>query len=506
MKIHEIKQKSIIGAKWTVILSVIALPLSYIITILLGRVSEDALGIYALLNVFVTFVTTFIILGGSNVIIKYLPELKQENKLLFLKSYFFIILVVTILAIVFIYVFPELLMFIIGQGISSNITFYLIIFIPVIVFYSIFDYVLNGLIEIKISTLIKQLFVLGNFIIILSLFLLYREFFVENSFFIILGLFLIFYILMGILSFYFGLKAIMKKKENLKSFDNDNSFLNFLIPNFYFPKGFWKFLIFVHISTILVFAYDKVDQLFLINNLSISELGLYYAALQTAMLIRYVPIVIGSILLPTFSNMIASKDESMIPKYYRYIVKYNTLMTVIAALFCIFYSKEILSIFGPSYVENYLIIVILGTFFLMSSIGTVSPSIIIAKGKVKSYFINSFIQITFQIVLMFFLFSKIGILGLAISKGAGVLIAQIGLIIITYKIFGNFKDTLPREYIISVLTGILAITLYLIMPTTFLIQSMSFLVCLLIFLYLSKYSKKDLMLIFYILKRQKDAK
>lgn len=505
MKIKEIKQKSVSGAKWAVILSIIALPLSYITTILLGRVSEEALGIYALLNVFITFVTTFILLGGSNIIIKYLPELKQENKLRFLKSYLFIVIIVTILAMVSIYIFPEILTFIIGQATSSNVIIYLTFFIPIIVFYSIFDYVLNGLIEIKTSTLIKQLFVLGNFIIILFLFLFYREYFMENSFFIILGLFLIFYSFMGIMSFYFCLKAMMKK-DSLKSFHRDNSFLNFPIPKFYFPKGFWKFLIFVHLSTILVFAYDKVDQLFLIANLNISELGFYYAALQTAMLIRYVPTAIGGILLPTFSNMIASKDDAIIPKYYYYIVKYNTLMTVFAALVCIFFSKEILSIFGSSYVDGYLIVVILGTFFLVSSIGTVSPSIIIAKGSVKLYFINSFIQIFFQIVFMIFLFSKIGIIGLAISKGLGVVIAQIGLIIITYKIFGNIKDTLPKEYLISVLIGILAITLYLILPSNLLIQSISFFFCLLIFLYLGKYSKNDLMIIFNTLLGQKDAK
>ena len=358
MKMNEIKQKSVVGAKWTVILSIIALPLSYITSIILGRVSGDTLGIFALLNVFITFVTTFIILGGSNVIIKYLPNLEQENKFLFLKSYLFIIAFITILAMIFIYLFPDSIKIVIGQGFSSNIVIYLIIFIPIIVFYSIFDYVLNGLIEVKTSTLIKQLFVVGNFIIILLLFLFYREFFLENSLFILFGLFLIFYALMGILSFYFSIKIMRGKKANFKSSDdNDRSFFK----KFYFPKGFWHFLIFVHVSTILVFAYDKVDQLFLIANLNISELGFYYAAIQTAMLIRYVPTVIGGMLLPTFSNMMASKNESIIPRYYKYIVKYNTLMTVIAALFCIFFSKEILSMFGPSYVEYYLIIVILGT-------------------------------------------------------------------------------------------------------------------------------------------------
>ncbi|GAG62927.1 unnamed protein product, partial [marine sediment metagenome] len=44
MNTDEIIQKSISGAKWTVILSIVAMPLGYAINIILGQISPEALG------------------------------------------------------------------------------------------------------------------------------------------------------------------------------------------------------------------------------------------------------------------------------------------------------------------------------------------------------------------------------------------------------------------------------------------------------------------------------
>ncbi|GAG75618.1 unnamed protein product, partial [marine sediment metagenome] len=65
MNTDEIIQKSISGAKWTVILSIVAMPLGYAINIILGQISPEALGIYGLLSIFILSVTTFILFGGS---------------------------------------------------------------------------------------------------------------------------------------------------------------------------------------------------------------------------------------------------------------------------------------------------------------------------------------------------------------------------------------------------------------------------------------------------------
>lgn len=481
MNTDEIIQKSISGAKWTVILSIVAMPLGYIVNIILGRISPEALGIYGLLSIFVLSVTTFILFGGGNVIIKYLPEIDKDKKVSFLLSYVLIVFLIAIFAIGLVYLYPQILELIFGQAFSLDILPYLIIFIPIIILYFVFDYALNGLMEIKTSVVIRQIVVYGNFIVFSILFLFYKDFFREHLWAIIWGLSFVFYIMLGLLALF-----LTTRKMKITSLNK----LNNLKP--YLPTKFWSFALFVHLSTILVFAYDKIDQLFILNYFSIRELGLYYAALQTAMLIRFVPMLLGSVLLPSFSNLLASNEIGLIQKGYQEVVRYNTLMVVPAALLCIFFSRQIMGLFGAVYVQNHLVLVVLGICFMVSTIGSVTPSLIVAKGKVGANFLNSTIQIVFQFLLMLFLIDRMGVLGLAIGRGAGVVLAQIGLIFIIYKLL-DLDIRIPKAYIVSIFTAIITLFLYLtIQPTSIIISTVLFLSCLIFFLYFGGYSLKDI--------------
>ncbi|GAG62916.1 unnamed protein product, partial [marine sediment metagenome] len=208
MNTDEIIQKSISGAKWTVILSIVAMPLGYAINIILGQISPEALGIYGLLSIFILSVTTFILFGGSNVIIKYLPEIEEDKKVSFLISYILIVFLIAIFAIGLIFLYPQILEFIFGQALPLNILPYLIIFIPIIILYSVFDYALNGLMEIKTSVILRQVIVYGKFIVFVILFLFYKDFFRDHLWAIIWGLFFVFYTILGLLALSLTTKKI----------------------------------------------------------------------------------------------------------------------------------------------------------------------------------------------------------------------------------------------------------------------------------------------------------
>ncbi|MCK4731137.1 MAG: oligosaccharide flippase family protein [Methanophagales archaeon] len=514
MNTDEIIQKSVSGAKWTVILSILAMPLGYIVNIILGRISPEALGIYGLLNIFIVSITTFILFGGGIVIIKYLPEIDKDKKVSFLLSYILIVFLIAIFAIGLIYLYPQILDFIFGQAIPSGILPYLIIFIPIIILYFVFDYALNGLMELKTSVVIRKIITYGNFVVFVTLFLFCKDFFREQLWAIIWGLSFVFYIVLGLLALFLTKKKMkitsLNKKES-RNYDCKCSWIDdvsqvLLYPfrilpklrNFklYLPTKFWSFALFVHLSTIVDFSCEKIDQLFILSYFSIRELGLYYAALQTAMLIRFVPMLLGSVLLPTFSNLLASNEIKLIQKGYREVIRYNTLMIVPASLLCIFFSRQIMGIFGAAYVQNHLVLVVLGVSSMVCSMGGVNSSLIMAKGRTGVYLLTSIMQAVFGFSLMFFLIGKLGVLGLAIGRGAGVVLAQVGLIFIVCKLL-NMGIKIPRAYIISIFTAILVSILYFVIhPTSIIISTILFLSCLIFFLYFGGYSLKDVHFIF----------
>lgn len=510
---NEIIQKSLSGAKWTVILSLIAMPIGYTINIILGHISPEALGIYGLLNIFIISVTTFILFGGENVIIKYIPEIEKGKKVSFLASYILIIFLIAMFAIGLIFYYPQILEFVFGHDFPLNLLPYLIIFIPVILIFSVFDSALIGLMEIKTSVILRYITTFGNFIMFSILFLFYKDFFRDHLWMIIFGLSFVFNIVSGLFALSLTLKImkITSLKSLSKNRDCESSQVNnedevascntswsfriaSKIKNFsiYLPVKFWSFALFVHLSTIIYFISDKMDQLFILGYFSIRDLGLYYSALQTAMLIRFVPMLLGSVLLPTFSNLIASKELGLIQKGYREVVGYNTLIVVPASLFCIFFSKEVLGLFGVGYEQNHLVLVILASFFSVTSIGVVNNSLIIAKGRAEIYLVGQIITPIFGFILMFLLINKLGILGLAIGKGAMFALWQFTSIVIVTKLL-HIDIKVPKSYKIGLITSLVASLLYLVLPIqNTLICALLFLCCLLFFIYFADYSKGDL--------------
>jgi len=279
------------------------------------------------------------------------------------------------------------------------------------------------------------------------------------------------------------------KKKLSESYDQHFS-INSFSP--YLPPKFWSFTILIHFSTILSFAYDKLDQIFVVNYFGIDYLGYYFAAIQSVLLIRFLPLILGNVILPTFCNYLALNEITPLKNSYDKFSRYNTFFVVIVALICVFYSKQIMAIFGQNYVNYNLIIVILALSTILSSLGGLNSSLLVALGKAKESFSISLIQIIIQIFLMMTLLKNFGIFGIAIGKGFGVIIAQIGLFYVVLKI-SKLDLKINLEYKVSVFIAMLALVLYLyINPNSIILSSILLLICIFLFLFLAKYKINDI--------------
>ena len=383
MKTEDIKKKSIAGAKYTVLLTLLTIPLTYGVNIILGRISPEALGTYGLVLIFIAVITTFILFAGNTLVVKKLPEIEDNKKLSFLLTYMLLTLFASVIFIILMLLFPNIFKLITQTELTPTVLKFFILFVPVVIIQQLVIYSLNGIMEIKTSVILQKIIPVGNFIFILSLFIFFRELIARNYRVLIWATYISLTLISAIIGSY-----LLSQKLKKKHYTNK--------VKFFIPDNFWLFAIFVHISTILFFAYGKMDQLFILKYFDIHEFGLYYAALQTAMMIRLAPMLIGRVLLPTFSNLLASNEIKLIQKGYRETVKYNTLMIISVALLCIFFSRQIMGMFGEAYIQNHLVLVILGIFFMTGSIGTVANPLITAKGKVGLLLLNSVIQIIFQ--------------------------------------------------------------------------------------------------------------
>src|SRR5579875_34190 len=75
------------GMRWSLWMSLLALPCSYITNILLARIGPEALGTFGVLNVYIGLVFVVFFLGGCAVPMKFVPELDSHRRSSFLVSY-----------------------------------------------------------------------------------------------------------------------------------------------------------------------------------------------------------------------------------------------------------------------------------------------------------------------------------------------------------------------------------------------------------------------------------
>lgn len=487
MNTDAVMKKSITGAKWTFFVSIVSLPMGYSVNIILGRLSAQALGIYGLLNVFISFVLSFILFGGDNAIARYLPLTHPSKRSSFLVGYALISITIALLVMALILLYPQILELLLGQDLSVSRLRYFLILIPVIVLFSICNYGLNALMEISTSAILSKIVTFGNFIVFLVLSLFMKYLFHEHTLIIIWGASLAFYCISALL-------ALLLLQNKVRTTGMDNTSSNRFSPHC--PKGFLGFSLLVHASTIIHFAGSKMDQLLVLHRLSVSDLGLYYAVLQTATLVRFIPMLIGRVLLPTFSNLSTSNDMELIRKTYREAVKYSTFLTVVPALFCIFFSKEILGLFGADYVENHFVLALLSALFGLRAVGTANNSLIIAEGRAGIYLLGTSINTGLALAIMFLLVDSLGVLGLAIGRGVAVASWQlISTIIVTRLLRVGVK--IPKCYMFGVAILLGALVLYSLVPVQNTLNcTLLFLVCLALFVYFAGYSKRELSFVF----------
>lgn len=387
--------------KWTLLLSAAVMPFSYATSIILGRISPEALGIYGILALFGSATTTFLMFGGNQTIVRFLPQVSPERKTGFIFSYAALVFLLASFVVLCFALDPSVLTYVLKRDIYPNLLPYLIFLIPIVLLLNISLAILQAQLEIKWMSVAQKLtptiaFLGASFV----------YFFSERLFEKLLAPIVILTIFSYAVPLLLALPQIYKKLIGGSP----------VKIGFYFPKRFWHFAFIVHLGAISAFVLDSFDQALVLSRFDVGQLGLYRASLVTAHLVRWVPLILTQTMFPTFSNLVAINEGTYIRDVYQAAVKYNTLVTSCIALTFILFPREILSMFGSTYLEGEIALVILGSAFILSSISTVNNCVIIAKGRVIPGVLNGLIGSGVQIFASLLLVDRWGSSGAATGK------------------------------------------------------------------------------------------
>lgn len=430
----DIKNQTKRGIMWMGILTIIAIPIQFATSIVLGRISPDILGEFGFIDLFFSTIVTFLFFGGDTVVIKFLPEIKKEKRISFIISYGLIVTILYFFSIVFLKVLNISPKFILGQDFPENYSFNLFILGIIYLIFYLVTSSLNGLIHLKESTILQKLINVFN-LLYFSLYFVLKDYYKVDEWALIINGTLFIIILITLYSLFFIKRAI---NFNEKKY-------------FYLPKKFWQFGIFVHLSTLSIYIYEKLDQLVIVNMFNIKLFGIYYACFKVAYFVKFVPQIINKGLFPTLSTLVANKNDKEAVLYNEYNMKMNIVFGMFLALPIILFSKEILLLYGKEYTEYSWILTYLAYLFFISIPSQINGNLLNAKGKSNFFFINSICTILLQILILFYTINRFGLVSLLISRGCAIIMGTILTYILLKRIEPRVKMNTQYYFYCSIL-------------------------------------------------------
>lgn len=434
--IKDLKKVSIRGGLWVLALSILAIPLSYVRTWLLGQVGDDGLvlGTYAVVMIFFNVVTTFAILGGASVMTGLLPKQQTDTAKANLAASYAVLsigMAAALLAAIFM-VPPFTDLVFSNQDAHAQRIWFVGLGIAVVVSQLVI-YILSGLMHFRLVAVLSQLQLLVVSAVAAVSVFLDPKILEQNAIPVLVVTIGLAHLIIALV----GARSIARALPRPQSVVS-------------YPKGFWRFSGFVHLNTLATFAYTNIDQLIVATWIGTRELGAYFALLQIAMLITFIPMRIGQVMLSSFSNLVGSGNYEDLGRAYQKLCRLILMLSTPIAFALILFSQSIAALFGDWLVEQHHYLILLAAAIYVGAIGSINAMLVLAHERSFLYAINSAVMISLQLGISLIFIEQYGVWSVIFGKAAAILSAQIGLFCIIRYGLKEVALLPPREYFVGV--------------------------------------------------------
>lgn len=388
------KYKKSIGL--SLILTIVTVPIIFIEIKLLNSISAEAVGYLAIIEMF--YLLFISILSGNPILTlsKFYSSWTMREKIRNTLAKFLVFNFVYVLLFFMFFLFFEDINLLSNLEINK-ITFFL--FGEVLIIYSFLNGIVNGSLDLKSAVISSKIYpVLRLFFTMLLVFWF--------SFPLTFNILLLSVVCTLVITNVYLILVILKSNYETKKSEKETSF---------FDVYFWIFILISMGRSIVLFLYEKVDQLVLLRYIDIEALSIYFALLKIALLIKLIPKIINTSSIPVFSSLLVNKQNKELNNIVNKNLSLNFYLGLIVSsliLFCYPVIFDFINL-NTSYL-NILILLLLTFQFSITSI--IYDSLLNAAGKPGILLTNSILSILIQLALIFYLISDFGLLGVVIAK------------------------------------------------------------------------------------------
>ncbi len=422
------------GIGWSFLVSVFTLPFGYLISIVLARVSPEAVGIYSVLGIYLGIVSTILYLGGGTVSVRFMAELPGEKRLPFFFSYYALTLVVTGCVLVLFSAFPGLLRLLLGTSVDPDFFRLLMLSAPVPLFFFAVLAALRGMMSVAFAQALMRSVTFGACVFYGYLLLFHRSFFQRQYAGVIVISYLVLMLLVDVVGFRRFWNSVPHGSAR---------------PSWLLPAGFWSFALAVQIPSALALLHQKMDEMFVLRVLGLSQLGIYFVLSQLSgsaeLLINFFVDGVFPALFTFQATGRLDKTEELHGRVARYILA----ISATTIFFLIAFASPLLHFLGQRYASSHSVFLLLLLFATLDCLGPLNHTYIVGMKKLNSWSVVQTTRLVGFVVLFTLLAGRYGLLGVVLARGfawmlAGALAYWIALKRLALRI------SIPRQYFLYV--------------------------------------------------------
>jgi O-antigen/teichoic acid export membrane protein len=410
------RERVLSGMRWSVWLSSVALPCGAAINLLLARVSPETIGTYGLLSVYIGFIVAFLYFGGDALVIKFIPGCAPSGRASFIASYLAVVFALLIIWLAFAWLCPAALALVLGRQTDPRFNFILLCLAPVPILFYVVVAALKGMLEIRLAQMLAKLLTVISIAAYGFIFVIARPILAHHAAAVIWGVFL-------------SLTGVLALVGTVRIFQLCGP------PRlrFHLPAGFWRYAVDAQMVGIVSFFADRLDYVLLLNLGGLALLGRYVAIMAVAATVPLMNSLFMDTLLPSLTNMIASRNHPGAGQVFMLHMRILFLITVAGGCGLMLLAGPATELMGPQYRSVKDLIVLMTMFQSIASPGAYGAAVLSSMSLQRRILWSIGLQVALFVCLFVATWPRWNLTGAVVAYGSALTISYATLMAITLK-------------------------------------------------------------------------
>lgn len=410
------RQGVLSGMRWTLWLSMVAVPFSFAINMLLARVGPETIGAYGVWSLYIGMITAFCYFGGETVVIRYVPECKREDRVPFLCSYLLLILAVNAVWLIIAYFWPHGVGLILGRSNGVRFNIVALAVAPIAICFAMVGASLKGMLEIAYSQVLTKLLTIGSLIIYAIIFVTVRSMLADDPTEVIWSVCLG---LMATLGAAGALRIVrLSGKPHVR---------------FYLPNGFWRYALTTQIVGVVFFLSYRLDYMLILHFGGLAVLGRYVAVMSVAAIVPMSSAFFMDTLLPSLTNMLASGNHKGAAQLFMIHMRILFLATTGFSLAIMALALPATELMGTKYTSIHALIIFMVLVQGIAVPGSVGGTLLASAGRLQHAVWAGVLHSCLLCALFFAMWPRWHLGGAVAAYGLTVVLSSVALMAIALR-------------------------------------------------------------------------